>query len=484
MTDKPQRDDGHRTCPRVILSGLRGGSGKTVLTLGLIGALRKRGLTVAPFKKGPDYIDPQWMSLAAGSPCRNLDAFLMKPEQVISSIALHGPKAKIAVVEGNRGLHDGMDASGTYSTAELATLLRMPVILVVDCTKATRTVAAMVLGCKQLDPPMWLGGVILNRVARNRQAAVIRSAVESETGVPVLGVLPRLDDLSLFERHLGLHPPAEHSAPREGVDYLAERIEDAVDVESVCKLASSAPPIPGLSGPVGEDSLTTGETLQIGVVRDDAFHFYYPENIEALERCGARIVQIDALHDQSLPPLDGLYIGGGFPETHAQRLAANSALRAEIRNEIERGLPVLAECGGLIYLSEALLVDGQAFPMVDVFPIRYSVQRRPQGHGYTICRVDRENPFFPVGMELRGHEFRYAAVEDCRHNMQRTAFQMERGTGFDGSRDGLFYKNAFASFCHHHALGTSSWADGFIRLAQVHKQGKESSAPTSNGTYG
>ena len=471
-------------CPRVILSGLRGGSGKTVLTLGLIGALRRRGVTVAPFKKGPDYIDPQWLSEAAERPCRNLDAFLMQPAHILRSLALHGSDADIAVMEGNRGLFDGMDDAGTYSTAELAKGLQTPVLLAVDCTKTTRTAAAMVLGCKTLDPDLNIGGVILNQVARSRQEHVIRSAIESETGVPVLGALPRLADFSFTERHLGLYPPPEHPAPSEILDFLARHVETCVDIDAVLSLARSAPPLVGACASPGERAGPGPETVRIGVVRDEAFHFYYPENLEALEQRGARIVQINALADSALPALDALYIGGGFPESRARQLAENETMRSSIRDEIERGLPVLAECGGLVYLGRTLGVEGNEFPMVGVFPVAYTVGSRPQGHGYTVAKVDRQNPFFAMGTELRGHEFRYAVVQDCRHDIHSTVFRMQRGTGFDGNRDGLLYKNVLASFCHHHAVGNDAWADGLVRLATARKHGQCPSVASSDGTYG
>ncbi|MEW6235063.1 MAG: cobyrinate a,c-diamide synthase [Candidatus Omnitrophota bacterium] len=470
MMEKPQDGAMVSLGPRVILCGLRGGSGKTVVTIGMIGALRQRGLRPVPFKKGPDYIDPQWLALAAGRPCRNLDAYLMSREQILGSMAEYGREGDIAVVEGNRGLFDGMDENGTYSAAELAMQSGTPTILAVDCSKTTRTAAAMVLGCKLMEPSLPLRGAILNQIASSRQEAVIRAAVEKETGLPVLGAFPRLRDFAFDERHLGLHPPAEHSTPQETVDRLAECAAQNIDIEAILKIAAYAPP---LEAAVRKRELfvsTQNEEIRIGIVRDEAFHFYYPENLEALEERGAQLVEIHSMRDAALPPIEALYIGGGFPETHGAQLADNAALRSDLRRKIDGGLPVLAECGGLIYLSETLIAEGSAYPMTGVFPVTFTVSKRPQGHGYTAARVERENPFFPVGTELRGHEFRYCAVKANRYGMTNAAFRLTRGFGFDGERDGLVYKNCLASFCHHHALGTREWAEGLMRSARAFKR--------------
>ncbi len=480
--DKPQGNVLSINCPRVVLCGLRGGSGKTVLTLGLIGALRKRGLTVSPFKKGPDYIDPQWLSLAAGRPCRNLDAFLMEREQILASVSGHSRDADIVFIEGNRGLYDGMDDAGTFSTAELAVMLDSPVLLIVDCTKTTRTAAAMVLGCKMMNADLKLGGVILNQVACDRQETVIRAAVEKETGLPVVGALRRLKDFSFDERHLGLYPPPDHAKPLPLLERMADEIENHVDVESVFRLAATSSSLPVFLSP--DKRFSNGEIVRVGVIRDAAFHFYYPENLEALERNGARMVEISAVSDPHLADVDALYIGGGFPEAHAAQLADNDSFREELAAEIEKGLPVLAECGGLIYLGKSLSVEGKPYPMTGVFPVSYTVSPRPQGHGYTILETDRDNPFFPRGMELRGHEFRYAAVTENHHDMRQTAFHVHRGFGFDGVRDGLLYKNVMASFCHHHTGGTEIWAENMVRLAVQYKRIRQTWMNRSCGTFG
>lgn len=455
------------TCPRVMICGLRGSTGKTLVALGLIGAWEARGVSVAPFKKGPDYIDPAWHTRAGRRPCRNLDTFLMSPEEIVRSVGAHARTADLALIEGNHGLFDGVGAEATASSAELAKLLGSPVVLVVDCTKTTRTVAAMVLGCRHMDPALNLAGVILNRVATQRQERAVRAAVEEICGLPVLGSVPRLSELEFPERHLGLLTPAEHPTVSEPIRIARQAVEAHVDLEAIRRLAAGAPPLAWTEGP---GSRTAGGVVRIGVVRDSAFTFYYPENLEALERQGAEIVEVNALRDPHLPALDALYIGGGYPETHAAALAANVGFRQALGRAIEAGLPVIAECGGLIYLGESMVMDGVAHPMVGVFPVTFELGQRPWGHGYAVVEVEEPNPFFAPGSLLRGHEFRYSYVRSARMEALRLAFRMERGTGFDAKRDGLTYKNVLASFCHFHAAGTPEWAPGILRQAHFHAE--------------
>jgi cobyrinic acid a,c-diamide synthase len=454
-------------CPRVMLAGLRGSTGKTLIALGLISAWEARGVSVAPFKKGPDYIDSAWHTRAGTRLCRNLDTFLMRNERICRSVGEQGCRADLALIEANHGLFDGVGAEATASSAELAKLLQAPVVLVVDCTKTTRTAAAMVLGCQHMDPELRLAGVILNRVATPRQERAVRAAVEEVCGLPVLGSVPRLSDLEFPERHLGLITPAEHPTVSEPIRIAREAVEEHVDLEAIQRLAASSPPLTWTEEAV---SVVEGQGVRIGVVRDSAFTFYYPENLEVLERQGAEIVPVNALTDRDLPVLDALYIGGGYPETHAAGLAANAGFRHALRREIEAGLPVIAECGGLIYLSEAMVMDGVAQPMVGVFPVTFELGKRPRGHGYVAIQVDRTNPFFEPGTVLRGHEFRYSYARSARTEDLRTVFRMQRGTGFDGARDGLTYKNVLASFCHFHAAGTREWAAAIIRQAYFHAE--------------
>ena len=455
--------------PRILVAGLSGGSGKTLLSLGLVASWRRLGRVVAPFKKGPDYIDTAWLSLAAHRPARNLDLFFMPKDTLTQAFVTSTRGADVAVVEGNRGLYDGMDAEGTYSTAELAKLLRTPVVLVVDCTKCTRTAAALVLGCQHLDPEVPIAGVVLNRTGGSRHESVLRASIEAECHVPVLGALPRRVKPLFPERHLGLVPPDEHRRVGEAIGRAAHFVEQYVDLEGLWQLAESAPPLE-LTGPATHDQEgAAGEVARIGVFRDAAFQFYYPDNLEALEREGARLVEISPLSDAELPDVDALYIGGGFPETLAATLSANRSFRKSLRNAVHADLPVYAECGGAVFLGEELQMDGVTYPMAGAIPAVFGFGDKPQGHGYTVLETVRPNPFFEVGETLRGHEFHHTFMRAVIAENVRFAFRVRRGHGFGADRDGLCYRNVLASYTHVHALGTESWAPALVRAAAAHR---------------
>jgi len=453
------------TIPRILIAGLCGGSGKTLISLGLVAAWRRQGLDVAPFKKGPDYIDAAWLSAAAGRSCRNLDLFLMSEETVLQSITASVGLADVAVIEGNRGLFDGMDAKGTYSTAELAVLLQCPLVLAVDCTKATRTVAAMVLGCQKLDARIPIRGVILNRTAGLRHESVLRETIEQTCGIPVLGAMPRIREQLLPERHLGLVPPPEHGGQDDTLRQIAGAAERYLNLDALRTLAEQAPVLDFSGRSPRTQSHARRETVRVGVFRDEAFQFYYPENLEALEREGARLIEISPLRDPGLPDVDALYIGGGFPETQAAALAKNGAFIGSLRRWIEEGLPVYAECGGAVYLGEGLVVRGKRYAMAGVLPVAFAFRTKPQGHGYTVLDTVETNPFFHVGVSLRGHEFHYTRIQPSSPKELVFAFRVLRGFGFDGRRDGLCYRNVLALYTHVHALGTESWAPSIVRAA-------------------
>jgi len=462
--------------PGIVIAALRGGSGKTIISLGIISAWIETGKGVAPFKKGPDYIDAGWLALAAGRPCHNLDTFLADAKHVLQSFRSHTGKGDVALIEGNRGLYDGLDAKGSTSTAELAKLLQIPVLLCIDCTKSTRTIAASVLGCIQFDPEVNIKGIVLNRTAGARHETVIRESIETYCGIPVLGAVPKLSGQSFPERHMGLIPTAEHSWAKESISAVTQVAERYLDLERIYELAFKSSGLPSfntqpeLSDTVVSELSNTIEQKplkkpRIGIVRDPAFNFYYPENIEALIEAGAEVVFINALEANTIPPVHALYIGGGFPETHAKELAENIRFRTELKMLAEEGLPVYAECGGLMYLSEALVIEERSYPMVGVLPIVFGFSKKPQGHGYTIVKVEGENPYFSKGAEIRGHEFHYSKVISWRGEDNDLVFGMKRGTGFVNKRDGICYKNVLATFTHLHALGTPSWAEAMVRIA-------------------
>ncbi|MDX2447677.1 MAG: cobyrinate a,c-diamide synthase [Desulfobacterales bacterium] len=474
--------------PGIIISALRGGSGKTIFSVGVIAALTQRGKTIAPFKKGPDYIDAGWLALAAGQQCYNLDTFLIPKETILKSFTCYTQTSDLAVIEGNRGLYDSIDRDGNTSTAELAKHLDLPVILCIDGTKTTRTMAAVVLGCQQFDPGVRIRGVILNRVAGKRHENNLRTCIEHYCQIPVLGAVPKLKQQVFPERHMGLVPTPEHAWAKKSISTIADVISKHLDLDGILEIAMSAgnvaskPPVdrerecidvagrktspnkPSVDVCV-ENYVVTGDAPKIGIIRDSSFQFYYPENLEALEAAGAELVFTSPLAEALVPPVDALYIGGGFPETHAKQLADNITYRNQIRDMADKGLPIYAECGGLMYLGERLLLGDDYYAMTGIFPLVFDLHKRPQGHGYTIISIDHENPYFGVGTEIKGHEFHYSKAIEYRGSMDLLAFQVKRGAGLINGRDGICHKKVLATYMHIHSLGTPLWARSMVENA-------------------
>ncbi len=449
----------------IVVAGLAGGSGKSVVSVGLTAALARQGKFVVPFKKGPDYIDAGWMKLAAGRNCYNLDPYLMSEESIKASLLCHSEGADLVVLEGNRGLFDGVNVDGGYSTAELALSLNLPILLVVNCTKTTRTVAAMVLGCMKLDERLDIRGVVLNQIGTKRHQSIVTQAVEKYTGLPVLGAIPRMKYDIFPMRHLGVTPHQEYEGSEEAMQLLAETAAEHLDLERIQEVME----------PIGCRKTVVPahppeNKLRIGLLMDAAFQFYYSENLEALEQEGAELIAIDAMVEDVLPELDGLYIGGGFPETSAGALAANTSFRDSIKTAAETGLPIYAECGGLIYLGESIELEGEVYPLAGVFPVRFGMSQKPQAHGYSIFTVEGENPFYEKGSEIKGHEFRYSTILDWPGESDDLPLKMKRGVGFSKGREGLVMNNVLALYTHIHALGTPEWARGFMRRCQELKE--------------
>ncbi|MBW2030688.1 MAG: hydrogenobyrinic acid a,c-diamide synthase (glutamine-hydrolyzing) [Deltaproteobacteria bacterium] len=461
--------------PRVIISALRGGSGKTILSLGIGANWSREGHRVAPFKKGPDFIDPGWLTLACGRTCHNLDPFMMSQEKVLNSFLEKSRGAEMSLIEGNRGLYDGMDLQGRYSTAEVAKLLNCPVVLIVDVTMATRTVAAMVMGCQKFDPGLDIAGVILNRVAGKRQGDLVRESIESYCQIPVLGEIPKLKGNFFPERHMGLVPPLERDRAGKAIEWAKRVVEDHLDLRRIREIANRAGPLK----PQGTRPLWETETApeadardvpRIGYIRDKAFWFYYPENLAQLEGLGAELVEINSITSNDLPDIDALYIGGGFPEVQVDALASNSLFRHSLKGAVAKGLPLYAECGGMMYLGEGLILGDKHFPMVGALPLKFRLEKKPQGHGYTILRVQKRNLYFPEGDTLRGHEFHYSRPLMGDLEGVRLVFRVERGQGLGGSRDGLCTNNLLATYSHLHAIGYPAWARRFFEAALFFKR--------------
>lgn len=455
---------------RLLISAAHKSSGKTMVSIGLCAALRKRGHAVQPFKKGPDYIDPMWLSQAAGHECRNLDLYLMEGDDIISTFARHS--AEVNLVEGNKGLYDGLALDGSNSNAALAKLLDLPVFLVIDARGMTRGIAPLILGYQAFDRDIQIAGVILNNLGGSRHEAKLRAVIEHYTDVPVIGAIYHDERLGIVERHLGLMPSNESHIATEKIKQIGAAIEEQVDLDKLLVLSQKAP----LSIPYKAEisPLPCVESLRIGIARDRAFGFYYADDLDALQAAGAELIPFDTLRDAHLPEVDALYIGGGFPETCAAELEANSMLRAEIKQAIENGMPAYAECGGLMYLSRGIEYQGRIYQMVGAIPGDVKMHDKPIGRGYVHLKEDEAHPWprpNAPAKQIKAHEFHYSSLENLPPNT-RYAYHVERGYGIDGERDGLILHNLLASYTHLRTIGSCYWAVRFTAFVGRIKQQK------------
>ena len=450
---------------RFLVSAAHKSSGKTTLSIGLTAALQRRGLIVQPFKKGPDYIDPLWLGLAAKRGCRNLDFFLSPHDEVRAQFA-HGRDADVCLVEGNMGLYDGLALDGSNSNAALARLLDLPVILVLD----TRGIAPLILGYQAFDPNIRIAGVILNRLGGQRHEAKLRSIIEHYTDVEVLGAVHEDPQLALVERHLGLMPANEAAGAEQLIASIAERVASQVDLDRLLAITATAvnlpepPAVPASSAP----------PLRIAIAQDAAFGFYYTDDLEALNAAGAELVPFNALKDKCLPPCDALFIGGGFPESFLDELSANTEMRTDIRAAIERGLPTYAECGGLMYLANSISWQGNTQPMVGVIDGIVTMHRKPVGRGYVILQPVSGHPWHTERQandpaappQVHAHEFHYSNLEGLPDNTTY-AYAVKRGHGVDGKHDGIVLHNLLASYAHLRATAGCDWPARFVQFARA-----------------
>lgn len=461
---------------QILISAAHKSSGKTTVSVGLSRALSERGAIVQPFKKGPDYIDPMWLARASGRPCYNLDFNTQEPAEILDMLASRSRGADIAIIEANKGLYDGVDLQGSDSNAALARLTRSPVILVIDTEGITRGIAPLLLGYRAFDREVDIAGVVLNKVAGPRHEAKLRAAVERYSDLPVLGSIWRNERLAVRERHLGLMTPAEAGAVEERIELMATAVREGIDLDKVQAIAGRVKVSAG-TGDAAEaaDSVPAEDAhrVRIAVARDTAFGFYYPDDLEALERAGADLVYFDAIHDARLPPCDGLLIGGGFPETQLDGLEANVSLRREIREAIVGGLPSYAECGGLMYLCRSIAFGGEPRQMVGVVPGDAVMNPKPQGRGQVRLVETKACPWPAIdgqggaGWRTNAHEFHFAGLRDIEPDLD-FAFDLVRGDGIDGRRDGVVVHNLVATFSHQRSTKSNPWARRFVAFVRRH----------------
>ncbi len=455
---------------QVYISAAHKSSGKTTVTIGLCAALVEKGLVVQAFKKGPDYIDPLWLSQASGRDCYNLDFFTTPDTEIQQSYLQQKQGADIAIIEGNKGLYDGMDLHGTDSNAAMARLLETPVVLVINTLGITRGVAPLLLGYQAFDDAPNIAGVILNNIAGPRHESKLIAVVEEYTDIPVVGAVRRNNAMNIDERHLGLIPSNEQQQSLAIIEQIREQVKQQVDLDLFCNLASKADIQP--LHEVSPVSKVASYSCKIGIFRDAAFGFYYPDDLQALRQLGAELIDIDAINDIALPEVDALFIGGGFPETHMQQLSANSTLLNAVRDFVEDNGIVYAECGGLMYLARSLTWDDKNCKMCGVIPGDIKMHQKPQGRGYIKLLETGKMPWpNKTGSkgELSAHEFHYSSLVNMPEDAEY-AYQVVRGHGIDGQHDGFIYKNLLANYAHMRNVGNNHWAERFVAQIQAVKK--------------
>jgi cobyrinic acid a,c-diamide synthase len=440
--------------PRLVIAGTSSGVGKTTIVTGLLAELNRRGLRVQSYKVGPDYIDPGYHALASGKPAHNLDTWLIPQEEIGSLFARTAEGNDIAIIEGVMGLYDG-GRNGISSTAEIAKRLGAPVILVVDAKAAGESVAATVLGFKNYDPDLNIAGVIVNRLGSDTHKTIVVQAL-ARLNIPVFGCIHRDETLMIKERHLGLTPVEETDA-LAAVAAMGDQIARQVAVDKLIEIAGEGAPIK-----LDSTDYVFQPTVSIGVANDEGFSFYYPESLDALRRCGALLVPFSPLKDNSLPLVDGLLLGGGFPEMFLRELSANSPMHQAIRSAAGQGMPIYAECGGLMYLTrEIVAFNGEAYPMVGLVPAVCTMQPRLQTVGYVEAMALTDNVLCRAGERLRGHEFHFSKMEYSEKELS-WAFNFTKIRTGEIYPGGFSRGNILASYLHIHFGGNRQAAEQFI----------------------
>lgn len=462
--------------PRILIAGDRSSAGKTTISIGIMSVLRDMGYNVQPFKVGLDFIDPSYHTEVTGRYSRNLDGYLMSEDALLEvySHAVNG--ADIAVIEGVRGLYEGLSATSDIgSTAQIAKLLDCPVILVINARSITRSTAALVSGYKSFDPEVNIVGVILNNIGSSRHADKAREAVETYTGTPVIGEVPRNDSMKISMRHLGLIPALEGRRKVAGFDenlgMIKNIIREGIDIDRFISMAGKAKPLIKPKEDIFKPS-SSGSSVRIGVALDEAFNFYYRDNLDLLELAGAELVYFSPVNDSALPQVDGLYIGGGYPELFAQELEDNESMRNAVHQASAEGLPIYAECGGLMYLTQEIKTDiigtgkhhiaemeGGTFSMVGAVPGR-TLMGHKRVVSYNVGSFVIDNVIGKAGASFIGHEFHHSEIVDIPDDAA-FAIKLERGTGIKGELDGILVQNTMAAYAHLHAASYTGFASSF-----------------------
>lgn len=443
----------------LLISAARKSSGKTVLSIGISAALRSKGLKVQTFKKGPDYIDPMWLAKATRLNCYNLDFWTQSEQEITSTFATQSLDSNIGIIEGNKGLHDGLATDGSDSNAALAKLLGAPVILILDARGTIRGVAPLLLGYQQFDPAVNIAGVILNFVGGHRHATKLTAALERYTSIPVLGTIQRATELELAERYLGLMPSNEDQFAREKITRIASLVAQQVDLEQIITIANTAPDV---QAPAKYKIKRKDYGLKVAYAKDEAFGFYYADDLETFAQYGVKLLPFDTLKDTRLPDADALFIGGGFPEKRLRQLAANTRIKQAIYDAVEHAMPGYAECGGLMYLCNSIRFQSEQCEMVGVIEGECEILNRPVGRGYVLLQRNSLHPWPNVeNRPIAGHEFHYSRLTAMAGHTNYV-FDVKRGFGIDGQKDGVVYRNLVACYAHQRNTRQNQWIVNFL----------------------
>ena len=434
-----------------VIAGTGSGVGKTSITTGIMSLLSNK-YKVQGFKVGPDFIDPMYHSVATGRPSRNLDSFLMSDDRIRNLVGYASKDADVCVIEGVRGLYEGFAGDDDLgSTAYLAKLLDLPVVLVVDTGSLTRSTAAILNGFRAFDPDVKIAGVILNKVSGSQHSDKLDVAMSTYCkGIEVIGKIRKDRENTLGQRHLGLNTVLDEN--RSGINAL-ERLVDTVDLDALMGISESTNP----DLPTGSPYVKRDVNARIAVPFDDAYCFYYKENLECLEASGFKVERFSPVNGDKLPDADAAYLGGGYPELHASEVSANKDFLEGVKNMSEEGKPVLGECGGLMSMCSNMVdPQGVKHKMIGIFGSDSVFVNKRHGPTYVIAEANQNNPLFSG--TVRGHEYHYSEVEVSGE--ARYGFDVKRGAGIADSKDGLVYKNSIGSYMHQHALSSEDWAKG------------------------